>query len=65
MTAPHCILARFIPKELDIEEIKADGWNQHRILVVSPDDPRLGAIERHILEQIGDKLYRDRRQARG
>jgi hypothetical protein len=69
MTAPkppRCTLARFIPNEMDVEEIKHDGWNNHRILVVSADDPRIGWIERQVIEQIGDKLYRsDRRPSRG
>lgn len=62
---PRCTLARFIPNQMDVEEVKADGFNNHRILVVSLDDPRIGWIERQIIEQIGEKLYRHRRASRG
>ncbi len=67
MNAPastRCALASLIPTTMDVEKVKADGWNDHRILVVSPDDPRIGWIERQVIEQIGEKLYRDRRSAR-
>lgn len=60
---PRCTLARFIPTQVDTEEIKADGWNTHKILVVRLDDPRIGWIERQIIQQVGDKLYG--RRARG
>ena len=62
---PRCTLARFIPNQMDIEEVKADGWNDHRILVVGADDTRINWIERQVIEQIGEKLYRDRRSSRG
>jgi hypothetical protein len=62
---PRCTLARFIPTQMDVEDVKRDGWNQHRILVISADDPRIGWIERQVIEQIGEKLYRDRRSSRG
>jgi len=62
---PHCALAAFIPETMDVEEVKKNGWNDHRILVVRADDPRLGWIERQIIEQIGQKLYRDRSKSHG
>lgn len=62
---PHCTLGAFIPETMDVEKVKHDGWHNHRILVVSADDPRIGWIERQVIEQIGEKLYRDRRAARG
>lgn len=68
MNSPHpprCTLARFIPTQMAVEDVKRDGWNQHRILVISADDPRIGWIERQVIEQIGEKLYRDRRSHRG
>lgn len=61
---PRCALRAFVPETMDLEEIKRDGWNNHRILVVRPDDPRIGWIERQIIEQIGEKLYRHRRASR-
>ena len=62
---PRCTLARFIPTQMDVKDVKRDGWTQHRILVISADDPRIGWIERQVIEQIGEKLYRDRRSQRG
>ncbi len=67
MTAPQpprCTLARFVPAQMDVEDLKRDGWNNHRILVVSADDPRVGWIERQVIEQLAEKLY-GRRAARG
>ena len=63
--APRCTLARFVPTQMDVEDVKRDGCNQHRILVISADDPRIGWIERQVIEKIGEKLYRDRRSPRG
>lgn len=54
---PRSSLGAFIPETMDVEEIKRDGWNDHRILVVRADDARIGWIERQIIEQIGAKLY--------
>lgn len=55
--SPRCTLAKFIPTTLDTEEVKRDGWNDHRILVVGADDPRINWMERQVLEQIGNRLY--------
>lgn len=55
---PRSALGAFIPETMDVEEIKRDGWNDHRILVVSPDDPRIGWIERQVITQIGERLFR-------
>lgn len=54
---PACNLGRFIPDSMDVEEVKADGFNSHGILVVTVADPRLSWIERQIIEQIGKRLY--------
>lgn len=54
---PRSALGAFIPETMDVEEIKRDGWNDHRILVVRADDARIGWIEKQIIEQIGAKLY--------
>lgn len=64
MAWPRCALARAIPNSMDVEEVKREAWSNHRILVVSADDHRIGWIERQIIEQIGDKLYGDRRSKR-
>lgn len=56
-TEPRCTLERFIPTQMDVEEAKRDGWNQHRILVISADDPRINWMERQVIEQIGQRLY--------
>lgn len=55
--SPRCTLARFIPNQMDVEEVKADGWNDHRILVVGADDTRINWMERQVIEQIGQRLY--------
>lgn len=62
---PRCTLARFIPTQMDVEDVKRDDWTQHRILVISADDPRIGWIERQVIEQIAERLFRDRRSQRG
>ncbi len=54
---PRCTLARFVPNQMDVEEVKADGWNDHRILVVNPDDTSINWMERQVIEQIGQRLY--------
>lgn len=54
---PNSALGRLIPASIDKEEIKKDGWNNHRILVVQADDARLSWIERQIIEQLGNKLF--------
>ena len=53
----RCPLARLIPETTDTEEIKREGWQEQRILVVSLDDDRITWIERKQLEQIGDRIY--------
>lgn len=54
---PRSPLGSFIPETMDVEEIKRDGWNDHRILVVRADDARIGWIEKQVIEQLGEKLY--------
>jgi hypothetical protein len=39
------------------EQVKRDGWRDHTILVVSPDDQRLTWPERELIRQLGNKLY--------
>ena len=61
--SPRCTLARFIPNQMDVEEVKREGWNDHGILVVSVDDPRIGWIERQVLTQVAEKLFGRRKHA--
>jgi len=65
VSTPKCALGRLIPETFDVDKLKEDAWRDHRILVISADDPRIGWIERQVIEQIGEKLYRDRRPLRG
>lgn len=55
--SPRCALARLIPTTMDVEEVKADGYHTHGILVVALSDIRLSWIEKQIMEQIGRKLF--------
>lgn len=57
---PRCALGAFVPETMDLEDIKRDGWNNHKILVVRADDDRLSWIERQVIHGVGEKLYRQR-----
>lgn len=46
------------------EDVKREGWRDQGILVVSVDDHRLSWPDRELLEQIGRRLYGDRRNGR-
>jgi hypothetical protein len=39
------------------DQVKRDGWHDHNILVVSPEDQRLTWPERELVRQLGAKLY--------
>ena len=52
------MLGKFVPTQMDTEEIKRDGFLQHGILGVSWSDTRLSWIEGQIIEGLGRKLYR-------
>ncbi len=57
----RCPLGDLLPSKTDpeeLEEIKAQGWCEHGILVVNVDDPRLSWSDREFLRQIGNRLYR-------
>ena len=54
---PRSALGRLIPIAMDAEEIKREGWREHGILVVDISDPRIGWIERQVLQQTGEKIY--------
>lgn len=53
-------LARLIPQQMNVEQVKREGWQEHRILVVSADDERLDWMDREWVEQIGKRLYGER-----
>ena len=54
---PRCALGRMVPTTVGSEPIKVHSWRDHRVLVVSLDDPRLGWADRELVRTIGDKLY--------
>jgi len=39
------------------EDIKRQGWQAQRVLVVDADDERLTWPERELVRQLGEKLY--------
>ena len=39
------------------ERIKRDGWHDHRILVISPDDPRLDWVQKKFVENLAKFLF--------
>lgn len=53
----QCYLGKHIPKDMDKEAVKRDGWQQEGILVVSIDDPRLDMIGREFVKRCGEQLY--------
>ncbi|MDE3023546.1 MAG: hypothetical protein KGI54_17135 [Pseudomonadota bacterium] len=53
-------LARLLPSKTsdeDLHEIKAAGWREQRILVVSADDKRLNWLEKQVIETIAERIY--------
>ncbi len=61
-------LGRVQPRQpLDADELAAmrrAAWRQQGMLAVSADDPRLTWPERELVNQLGDKLYGSRKEAR-
>ena len=39
------------------EDIKREGWQAQRVLVIEADDERLTWPERELVRQLGEKLY--------
>lgn len=62
MAHPQCALGRVQINEMDAEQVKRDGWQKQRILVVAEDDRRLDFVERELVRQIGDRLYGETRR---
>nr|WP_055664950.1 hypothetical protein [Jannaschia seosinensis] len=48
----------------DPDQVKRDGWQEHRMLAVSIDDHRLTWPERELVRQLGERLYGKRREDR-
>jgi len=46
------------------DAIKCEGWREHGLLVISPDDERLAWPERELVRQLGEKLYGPRPETR-
>ena len=53
----RCPLGRIQPQTSDLHAIKARGWQNERILVVSAQDERLDFVEREFVRRIGERLY--------
>jgi hypothetical protein len=47
------------------EEIKREGWREHGVLVIDPNDERLSWPDRELVREIGERLYgrKQRREA--
>ena len=56
-SSPRSSLARLIPKRMDPEMEKRNGWNNHGILVVAMEDKRLGWPEREMVKHLAQKLF--------
>ena len=59
---PRSPLGRLQREPIDVEAEKRDGWRRHGILVVAADDHRLAWPERELVEQLGARLYGQRKQ---
>jgi len=44
------------------EDIKRQGWQAQRVLVIEADDERLTWPERELVRQLGEKLYGDKQK---
>lgn len=44
------------------EQVKREGWREQRVLAVALDDERLTWPEREMIQQLGEKLYGDKRK---
>ena len=59
----RCPLGKLLPHHkdpADLEQIKRDGWREQRILVVSPDDPRLDWVQKKFVENLAKFLFGDK-----
>ena len=46
------------------DQVKREGWREQRVFAVSLDDDRLTWPERELIQQLGDRLYGGRDQAK-
>ena len=46
------------------DQVKREGWREQRVFAVSLDDDRLTWPERELIQQLGDRLYCGRDQAK-
>lgn len=60
----RCQLGSVQPVQMDAEQIKRDGWQEQRILVVSLDDSRLDFVQREFVKKLGEMLYGDNSRSR-
>ena len=58
----RCPLGRLTESRDDPEEIKREGWQEQKILVVHVDDYRLTGFQREFVKQIGESLYGERKR---
>jgi hypothetical protein len=56
-------LGRHQPEPVNAEATKRAGWREHGILVLAEQDPRLTWSERELVQQLGARLYGQRRVA--
>jgi len=49
----------------DPDQVKHDGWHEQGLFAVSVEDDRLTWPERELVEQLGTKLYGQRKRAGG
>ncbi len=62
MTTIRSSLANLIPSKAspeELEAIKRDGWREHRILVISLDDPRFNWVQKQTILSLGREIYGD------
>jgi hypothetical protein len=53
------------PRNLgEVLELQRRAWDEHCLLVLSPDDERLDDEDRSDLHRIGDRLFRVRKSLR-
>ena len=60
---PRSALGRLMPIAMDAEAIKREGWQNHGILVLDITDPRIGWMEREVLQQTGERICGKHEQA--
>lgn len=49
------------PSTVDYEAMKRNGWLDQGALFINIDDDRLSWVERQMIENIGNKIYGERK----